>query len=73
MLSEPLFDDLWTKQQLGYIVSAYYEVGYSSPPNEQVELGPLTIPVDFLVITILSCKLAPPEAADFLRNSGHHA
>jgi hypothetical protein len=63
MLREPLFDDLRTKQQLGYIVSAYYEVGFSSRPNEQAELGPLTIPVDFLVITILSRKLAPPEVA----------
>ena len=62
MLREPLFDDLRTKQQLGYVVSAYYEVGLSSRPNEEIDsLGPLTVPVDFITVVILSRKLAPPD------------
>ena len=62
MLREPLFDDLRTKQQLGYVVSAYYEVGLSSRPNEEIDsLGPLAVPVDFITIVILSRKLAPPD------------
>ena len=62
MLREPLFDDLRTKQQLGYVVSAYYELGYSSRPNDElVTLGPLTQPVDFITVAILSRKLSPPD------------
>mmetsp|Transcript_15246 Transcript_15246/g.27671 ORF Transcript_15246/g.27671 Transcript_15246/m.27671 type:complete len:1041 (-) Transcript_15246:645-3767(-) len=30
MIKEPLFNELRTKQQLGYIVSSYYDVNYSS-------------------------------------------
>jgi hypothetical protein len=62
MLREPLFDDLRTKQQLGYIVSAYYEMGFSSRPNDELaSLGPLTTPVDFITVAILSRKLPPPD------------
>lgn len=62
MLREPLFDDLRTKQQLGYVVSAYYEVGFSSRPKDEIaSLGPLTVPVDFITVAILSRKLAPPD------------
>jgi hypothetical protein len=62
MLREPLFDDLRTKQQLGYVVSAYYEVGLSSRSNEDIgSLGPLTVPVDFITVVILSRKLTPPD------------
>jgi hypothetical protein len=62
MLREPLFDDLRTKQQLGYVVSAYYEMGQSSRPgDQQAALGPLTCPVDFITICILSRKLPPPD------------
>lgn len=64
MLREPLFDELRTKQQLGYIVSAYYEIGYSSRANEQWQLGPLTTPVDFITINILSRKMSPPDITD---------
>lgn len=52
MLREPLFDELRTKQQLGYIVSAYYEIGYSSRSSDS-DLGPLVVPVDFITINIL--------------------
>ena len=60
MLREPLFDDLRTKQQLGYIVSSYYEIGYSSQTNEKGRM-PCTTPIDFISINILSRKVAPPE------------
>lgn len=62
ILREPLFDELRTKQQLGYIVSAYYELGYSSRPNNHISTdGPQTTPVDFLTVAVLSRKLPPPE------------
>jgi len=62
MIREPLFDDLRTKQQLGYVVTAYYEMGLSSRPNEEIDsLGPLIVPVDFITVVILSRKLAPPD------------
>jgi hypothetical protein len=65
MLREPLFDELRTKQQLGYIVNAYYDFGYSSRPNDQLShLGPLTSPVDYITINILSRKMAPPDIAN---------
>mmetsp|Transcript_27119 Transcript_27119/g.77929 ORF Transcript_27119/g.77929 Transcript_27119/m.77929 type:complete len:283 (-) Transcript_27119:39-887(-) len=62
MLREPLFDDLRTKQQLGYIVSAYHELGYSSRRSEELgALGPMTTPVDMITVAVLSRKLAPPD------------
>jgi len=65
MLREPLFNDLRTKQQLGYIVSAYYEMGFSSRPNDELaSLGPLTAPVDFITVVILSRKLPPPDIVE---------
>lgn len=62
MLREPLFNDLRTKQQLGYIVHAYHELGFSSRPNDELEnLGPSTTPVDFITVAILSRKLPPSD------------
>jgi len=63
ILREPLFDSLRTKQQLGYIVSSYYEIGIASQSNENGRV-PLTTPVDFISINILSQKMAPPDIAD---------
>jgi insulysin len=63
ILREPLFNDLRTKQQLGYIVSSYHDVGLSSRPSTMVALGALSVPIDFIVINILSRKVAPPEVA----------
>lgn len=63
MLREPLFDDLRTKQQLGYVVSSYYELGFSSRTESKSPLGPLTVPVDSVTINILSRKVSPPEVA----------
>jgi hypothetical protein len=61
MLREPLFDELRTKQTLGYVVSSYYDVSVSSRSRDDASLGPLRVPVDFLVINVLSRKLPPPE------------
>jgi insulysin len=70
ILREPIFNELRTKQTLGYIVSSYYENGSSSRPATQSHLGPLTVPVDAFSIVVLSRKVSPPEVAqrinDFL-------
>lgn len=72
MLREPLFDELRTKQQLGYIVSAYYENGFSSRQPEDEMKDSLIVPIDFITINILSRKVSPPEVAnridEFLTN-----
>lgn len=61
VLREPLFDELRTKQTLGYIVNSYYDSGVSSAPPNSKNNVPWTVPIDFIVVTILSRKLAPPE------------
>ena len=70
ILREPLFDELRTKQTLGYIVSSYYDRIIANRPPEDASLGPMALPVDALVVVILSRKAAPPEVArrmdDFL-------
>ena len=58
MLREPLFDELRTKQQLGYIVNSYYEIGFSSQTNENGQM-PSTTPIDFVSINVLSRKMSP--------------
>jgi secreted Zn-dependent insulinase-like peptidase len=63
MLREPLFDDLRTKQQLGYVVSSYYEVGVSSRTEPNSPLGPLAVPVDSVTINVLSRKVSPSDVA----------
>lgn len=60
ILREPLFNELRTKQQLGYVVSSSYEIGFSSQSNENGQ-SPMTTPIDFITITVLSRKMAPPE------------
>ena len=61
IIREPLFDELRTKQTLGYIVSSYYDIGFSSSPDGVAALDSATVPVDYIVISILSRKVAPPE------------
>jgi secreted Zn-dependent insulinase-like peptidase len=60
MLREPLFDELRTKQQLGYIVSSYHEIGHSFCLNQSIQ-APCTTPVDFISINILSRKVPPTQ------------
>jgi insulysin len=71
ILREPLFDELRTKQTLGYIVSSYYDVSTSSAPPS-VDGSHWTVPVDYIIISVLSRKLSPPEVLqridDFLLN-----
>lgn len=61
MLREPLFTTLRTKQQLGYIVSSYYDLGFSGRVPSEASEGPLTAPIDFVCVNILSRKVPPPE------------
>jgi len=62
MLREPLFNTLRTKQQLGYIVSSYYDSGISTPRNEEMSL--VTTPIDFIAINVLSRKITPVEITE---------
>ncbi|GKY93969.1 hypothetical protein MPSEU_000363800 [Mayamaea pseudoterrestris] len=70
ILREPLFDELRTKQTLGYVVSSWYDVSISTQPIN--ELDPRTVPVDLLVIAVLSRKLSPLDIMtridDFLKS-----
>lgn len=63
ILREPLFNSLRTKQQLGYIVSSSYEIMITSQSNENGQV-PLTTPLDFISINVLSQKMAPPDIVD---------
>ena len=63
ILREPLFNSLRTKQQLGYIVSSSYEIMITSQSNENGQV-PLTTPLDFISINVLSQKMAPPDIID---------
>jgi secreted Zn-dependent insulinase-like peptidase len=90
MLREPLFDELRTKQQLGYVVSSYYNQSFSTV---QAALGSCddgaaaeattsssksvvvdTVPVDSIVVYVLSQKYPPPVIAQridtFLQSFG---
>jgi hypothetical protein len=72
ILKEPLFDELRTKQQLGYIVQAYYENGFSSRQPGDASNTPFMVPVDFITINILSRKVSPLDVTeridDFLKS-----
>jgi len=73
MLKEPLFDELRTKQQLGYVVSSYYDINFATRSQDVVCLSdeessaeyiPSTTPIDSIVINILSRKASPPEVTE---------
>ena len=81
IIKEPFFNELRTKQQLGYIVSSYYDINFTSrQPNLIEELSssstssPLlsTTSVDSIVLYVLSRKEEPKEVTnridDFLLN-----
>lgn len=62
MLREPLFNQLRTKEQLGYIVNSYYDLGFCSQnlvESEAAEINCSTTPIDSIVINILSKKVPP--------------
>ena len=64
IIREPCFDELRTKQTLGYIVSSYYDLGFSSPLPAGTFTPHFSVPVDFLVFNVLSKKLPPTEVAE---------
>lgn len=64
ILREPLFDELRTKQQLGYIVHSYYDIAFSSPAHQKTGNRLCMTPIDSLVISILSKKVPPKEVAE---------
>ena len=84
MIKEPCFNELRTKQQLGYIVSSYYDINHSTRQSDFFEPSssmsnapaglqlPLTTSIDSLVVYVLSRKEKPTEVAsridDFLFN-----
>ena len=72
MIREPAFNELRTKQQLGYIVGSYYDMNYSSRQPDFSQPAPLTTSVDSLVIYVVSRKENPIEVAnridDFVLN-----
>jgi len=65
MLREPLFNQLRTKEQLGYIVSSSYGKSLSAH-NTQSDIsseGVVTVgatPIDSIVVNVLSKKVPPP-------------
>jgi len=61
MLREPLFNNLRTKQQLGYVVSSYYDLGHASTPDQEFLDGTTTTPIDYIAVNVLSHKVSPPE------------
>jgi len=72
MLREPFFDELRTKQQLGYVVSSYYDIGFSSRQDGDEDssvdsgittAGPWTTPVEFIVVNVLSKAQDPASVA----------
>ncbi|KAL3795275.1 hypothetical protein HJC23_008360 [Cyclotella cryptica] len=82
IIKEPFFDQLRTQQQLGYIVSSYFDVNFTSrqpsyfmdnhSASSTVSLPLLTSAVDSIVFYVLSRKEEPQEVTnridDFLLN-----
>lgn len=80
IIQEPFFNELRTKQQLGYIVSSYYDINFTSRPPDLVEAlsasttspSLSTTSVDSIVLYVLSRKEPPLEITsridDFLVN-----
>jgi len=64
MLREPLFNSLRTKQQLGYVVSSYYDSRFCL-------LNDAVTTIDLISVVVLTRKVAPAEAVvlidEFLR------
>jgi len=61
MLREPLFNELRTKQALGYIVSSYYDLALSLRPANLKDLGPQCVTIDLITVAILSRKMEPAQ------------
>jgi hypothetical protein len=64
MLREPLFNNLRTKQQLGYVVSSYHDIGFASNPDGKVVAAPVSTLIDYIAVNVLSQKVSPPEVVN---------
>ena len=64
ILKEPLFNQLRTKEQLGYVVNSYYDIDFSSqgwfPDQAHDEPALGTTPINSVVVNVLSRKVPPP-------------
>mmetsp|Transcript_13704 Transcript_13704/g.19589 ORF Transcript_13704/g.19589 Transcript_13704/m.19589 type:complete len:962 (+) Transcript_13704:2-2887(+) len=65
ILREPLFNELRTKEQLGYIVNGHYDIDFSTISltrdqalDDSITIG--TTPINSIIIYILSRKVPPP-------------
>jgi hypothetical protein len=67
ILKEPLFNQLRTKEQLGYIVSSGYDLKFcidavdSYQQNGNDSMTSSTTPINSIVINVLSKKISPEE------------
>eukprot|EP00557_Chaetoceros_sp_GSL56_P004972 CAMPEP_0176495558 /NCGR_PEP_ID=MMETSP0200_2-20121128/10720_1 /TAXON_ID=947934 /ORGANISM="Chaetoceros sp., Strain GSL56" /LENGTH=1176 /DNA_ID=CAMNT_0017893443 /DNA_START=166 /DNA_END=3696 /DNA_ORIENTATION=+ len=68
MLREPLFNTLRTQEQLGYIVSSYYDRSVSHHPLTDCYAESSVVngatPIDSIVVNVLSKKVPPPVLTD---------
>ncbi len=61
IMKEPLFNQLRTKEQLGYIVNSSYNIDFSFQSwNSRQADGATLTPIDSVVINVLSKKVSPP-------------
>ena len=65
MLREPLFNQLRTKEQLGYIVNSHYDIDFSSQSggsDQALDDSSIygTVPINSIVVNVLSRKVPPP-------------
>ena len=58
ILKEPFFDQLRTKEQLGYVVKSHYDISFSVDKSSVGNRA--TLPINSIVLNILSRKLPPP-------------
>ena len=62
MLREPLFIQLRTKEQLGYIVNSHFDIDIASnyySPNGSDRKVFTTTPINSIVVNVLSRKVSP--------------
>jgi len=59
MLREPLFNQLRTKEQLGYIVNSFYDIDFFMESNP-LQLQTYTTPINKVIVNVLSRKVSPP-------------
>lgn len=68
IVKEPFFNELRTKQQLGYIVSSFYESGYTTRQAAYFASNPAAVPhstsIDSLSMYVLSKKVKPTDIAN---------